>query len=69
MNTNSSIAFCCACALVSVLAILYAMFSFAAYADTQASRERLRQQSIAKCDKKGHKGFYIDERGEVWCTL
>lgn len=69
MSTTSEIAFCCTCSLIAMGALLYTMFSFSAYADTQAARERLRQQSIAKCDAKGHKGYYIDERGEVWCTL
>lgn len=57
------------CVLVAVFSFLYMMFSFAAYADTQAMREMSRQRSIAKCDAKGHKGYYLDERGEVWCTL
>ena len=57
------------CVLVAVFAFMYIMFSFAAYADTQAMREMSRQKSIAKCDQKGHKGYYLDERGEVWCVL
>lgn len=69
MNNRLAITLFCSLVVIGELAFLYACFSFAAYADTQAMRETSRQRSIAKCDAKGHKGYYIDERGEVWCTL
>lgn len=69
MSDRFLVTFGVSCVLVALFACLYMMFSFAAYADTQAMREMSRQRSIAKCDAKGHKGYYLDERGEVWCAM